>query len=107
MDSFFDNSGFLFKLRSRLGRSDYLPADDICEIPEGKGNDDLMFIFCVKCGEYMDFFEGAASMTGKWTCPKCGRSVREQTPYSQLSRENESFYADLDFGEDDDDFDYL
>lgn len=104
----YDNSGFLFKMKSRLSKSEYLPEEDIRDIPNGKGNEDNLFIFCDRCSEYMDFHDGDVSMTGKWVCPKCGKRIREQTPYNQLCRDNEKYYTNYGFDEDDDDdFDYL
>lgn len=85
-------SGFVFVRGSRLSKSKLLSSSEVSAIPDGKGNDDDLFIFCGKCGTYMDFFAGADnSLDGKWNCPGCGRSVREATPYKQLDRENSQF----------------
>ena len=100
----YDNSGFLFTYKSKLGKSEYLSENDILSIPDGKGNDDNLFIFCYRCEEYMDFNGGSVSLTGKWVCPKCKRGVREQTPYDRLCKENEEFCSSFDIFDDDDDY---
>lgn len=101
----YENGGFLFFYKNRkIGSSDPIDEDEMTAIGEGKGNEDNLYIYCEKCGVHMDFVQGKNNdLDGKWACPDCKRTVREQTPYNQLERENNAF--DLSDDRDWDDYD--
>ncbi len=98
--------GFEFEYRSGHldGNPMLLSKQDMIDIGIVRGNDQNLFIYCRKCGTYMDFQQGKNNMLdGKYICPVCRKSVRERTPYSRLNEANEAFLAEL---EDDDYEDY-
>ena len=93
--------GFLFRYNNgRLNQPSSLSKKEISEIPVA-GNSDHIYIRCGNCDEYMIFSPGATGvLDGKWRCPVCGKTVREETPYTKLekiNREFESKFFDDDF----------
>ncbi len=112
---FSNNYGFEFEYSNgRIGKSTYLDEDTVNTIGFSgtKCNDQNIFVFCKKCDTYMNFEVGKNNaLDGKYVCPKCGKSVRERTPYTQLERENETFLTEQDndyedyYDEDDDEED--
>lgn len=94
-----EDSGFEFEYTSRLGRSKPIFKENIDELDPSKHNNDEipLFVKCCSCGEYMDFTQGSNKMMdGKWTCPSCGKRVKERSAYDQLERENEEWEHEYD-----------
>lgn len=114
------DSCFVFQYHNRkLGKAKIVDATEMDDLPALKHNaegDDLIYIYCSKCGEYMDFVKGDPyAMNGHWVCPCCGSRVREKTPYTELSRENQAWmrqheltdeYAESGYDLDDPDYDW-
>lgn len=91
----FKDSGFEFDYNNRkLGKSRPIFKDQIDKLESTKHNNDNipLFINCKACGTYMDFEEGPTdNLDGWYTCPVCGKRVKELTVYSQLNRENNAY----------------
>ena len=106
-----NGEGFMFPYKNRrIGKSFLLDIYTVERLDRKNGvrhNDDNLFIFCVQCSVYMEFKHGIKNnLDGMYRCPKCGRRVRELTPYNQLERENKAFYiSDSDTDDEWDDYD--
>ena len=88
--------GFVFPCGSSLGQPRSITAKDMMDIPVTGDNEDLMYIYCKRCNEYMNYrYGGDEPLSGKWVCPKCGRTVREETVYRKLDAINRRFESDL------------
>ena len=98
-DSVYSNDpvGFVFSCnKGNLGQPVALSKKEISAIPASAGNSDSIYIRCKNCDTYMTFITGPADMLdGKWVCPTCGRSVREETPYNRLDKINREFERKL------------
>ena len=92
--------GFIFNYNKRLSKSKVIPKNDVLEInPDKRNTDEIpLFVNCKPCNELMDFEIGPEDcLDGKWVCPICRSTVKEQTVYKQLDRENEeSIYDNQD-----------
>lgn len=105
----YQDSGFEFEYNNKkIGKSKMILKDELDNIDANKYNSDSMTIKCHSCGVYMDFVPNASgdALTGKWTCPNCGISVRERTAYTQLERENDGFLQRWLDDDDYEDFDW-
>ena len=97
--------GFKFGYKNhRIGKSEYINDDQMDEIGIECNNSDNMYVYCDKCGRYMEYNIGE-DYYGDWICPECATKVREETAYHQLERENESWAkewlgSDNEFGSD-------
>ena len=82
-------------------------AREVSDIPDRVvGNDDNIYVFCKKCGCYMNYQKlGDGLMDTIWVCPKCTKRVREETAYNKINQQNNSWLADNDF--DNEDYDDL
>ncbi len=88
-------AGFLFVCNNgRLNQPASLSKKEISDIPVA-GNSDQIYIRCKECDEYMIFTAGPEILSGKWRCPVCGRTVREETPYTKLEKINREFESKL------------
>lgn len=78
-------------------------AREVSDIPDGVvGNDDNIYVFCKKCGCYMNYQKlGNGLMDAIWVCPKCTKRVREETAYNKMNQQNNSWLADNDFDTED------
>ena len=95
--------GFVFPCGSSLCKPYSITAKDMMNLPVTGDNEDLMYIYCKRCDKYMNYRYGNGELlSGKWVCPKCGRTVREETAYSKLDAINRKFENDL-FSDDYDD----
>ena len=96
-----DPVGFMFNYNNgRLSQPVALSKKEISAIPSAAGNSDSIYIRCKGCDKYMEFIAGPANMLdGKWRCPECGKTVREETPYNRLDKINREFENKL-FGDD-------
>ena len=76
---------------------------EVSDIPDWVvGNDDNIYVFCKKCGCYMNYQKlGDGLMDTIWVCPKCTKRVREETAYNKINQQNNSWLADNDFDTED------
>ena len=82
-------------------------AREVSDVPDGViGNDDNIYVFCKKCGVYMNYQKlNMSAISGLYICPVCDKKVREETVYNKLSRQNNSWLKANDF--DTEDYDEL
>ena len=68
-------------------------AKEVSDVPpEVNGNDDNIYVFCKKCGVYMNYQKlNMSAISGLYICPVCDKKVREETVYNKLSRQNNSW----------------
>lgn len=104
-------AGYEFTYGNRkISKSRAITARELKSIGLSKSNGDNEFplvVKCRSCGVYMDFAPGHPGWgNGKWRCPRCGVGVQEQTAYSQLERENDTFLTKWDIDEDYDEVGY-
>lgn len=58
-------------------------------IPDAYKNPANIMIFCHSCECYMIYHnDPGTQLDGYYECPKCGKHIREKTPYCQLHRDD-------------------